>query len=83
MSYRANTAPIGLKSRCLADLIPQYAELRQEASGVFISGGEHEYTRWGVKALLDARAVDVLASRCDLGGRHQRDDQNLRLGFGL
>ena len=29
-------------------------------SGVFISGGEHEYTRWGIKALLDAGAVDIL-----------------------
>ncbi len=25
-----------------------------------IAGGEHEYTRWGIKALLDQRAVDIL-----------------------
>ena len=25
-----------------------------------ISGGEHEYTRWGLKQLMDAEAVDVL-----------------------
>ncbi len=52
--------PYWFEEPVLADLIPQYAELRQEARGVFITGGEHEYTRWGIKALLDARAVDVL-----------------------
>jgi len=52
--------PYWFEEPVLADLIPQYAELRREARGVFITGGEHEYTRWGVKALLDARAVDVL-----------------------
>jgi L-alanine-DL-glutamate epimerase-like enolase superfamily enzyme len=44
----------------LADMIPQYAEIRRSVKGVAISGGEHEYTRWGIKALLDAGAVDVL-----------------------
>ncbi len=44
----------------LADMIPQYAEIRRSVSGIAISGGEHEYTRWGVKALLDAGAVDIL-----------------------
>jgi L-alanine-DL-glutamate epimerase-like enolase superfamily enzyme len=43
----------------LPDKIPQYAEIRA-ASVVPISGGEHEYTRWGIKQLLDARAVDVM-----------------------
>jgi L-alanine-DL-glutamate epimerase-like enolase superfamily enzyme len=48
----------------LADMIPQYAEIRRAVKGIpgapGISGGEHEYTRWGIKALLDAGAVDVL-----------------------
>jgi L-alanine-DL-glutamate epimerase-like enolase superfamily enzyme len=48
----------------LADMIPQYAEARQAVKRIpgapAISGGEHEYTRWGIKALLDAGAVDVL-----------------------
>ncbi len=52
--------PTWFEEPVLADLIPQYAELRRSVSGVFISGGEHEYTRWGVKALLEAGAVDVL-----------------------
>ena len=52
--------PYWFEEPVLADLIPQYAELRRSVSGVFISGGEHEYTRWGIKALLDAGAVDIL-----------------------
>ena len=52
--------PTWFEEPVLADLIPQYAELRRSVSGVFISGGEHEYTRWGVKALLEAGAVDIL-----------------------
>ena len=44
----------------MADMIPQYAEIRRRISGVAISGGEHEYTRWGIKSLLDAGAVDIL-----------------------
>lgn len=44
----------------MPDLIPQYAELRRTIDTVAIAGGEHEYTRWGIKALLDAGAVDIL-----------------------
>ncbi|MDP6779357.1 MAG: enolase C-terminal domain-like protein [Candidatus Latescibacteria bacterium] len=44
----------------MADVIPQYAEIRRRVSTVSISGGEHEYTRWGIKSLLDAEAVDIL-----------------------
>jgi L-alanine-DL-glutamate epimerase-like enolase superfamily enzyme len=41
------------------DRIDSYARLRL-ASPVPIAGGEHEYTRWGLKQLMDAQAVDVL-----------------------
>ena len=44
----------------MPDMIPQYAEIRRRVSTVAISGGEHEYTRWGIKTLLDAEAVDIL-----------------------
>jgi L-alanine-DL-glutamate epimerase-like enolase superfamily enzyme len=48
----------------MADMIPQYAQAREAVKRIpgapAISGGEHEYTRWGIKALLDAGAVDVL-----------------------
>jgi L-alanine-DL-glutamate epimerase-like enolase superfamily enzyme len=43
----------------LPDKIELCAEIRAE-SPVPIATGEHEYTRWGQKALLDARASDVL-----------------------
>ena len=52
--------PTWFEEPVLADLIPQYAELRRRVNGVFIAGGEHEYTRWGIKALLDAEAVHIL-----------------------
>jgi L-alanine-DL-glutamate epimerase-like enolase superfamily enzyme len=56
----AEYRPWWFEEPVLADMIPQYAELVRTIDTVAISGGEHEYTRWGAKALLDARAVDVL-----------------------
>ncbi len=56
----AEYRPTWFEEPVMADLIPQYAELRRSVRGVFISGGEHEYTRWGIKALLDAEAVHIL-----------------------
>lgn len=52
-------APRWLEEPVLPDKIEQYAQIRA-ASRVPISGGEHEYTRWGIKQLLDAKACDVL-----------------------
>ena len=43
----------------LADKIDACAEIRAR-SKVPIATGEHEYTRWGLKQLMDARAADVL-----------------------
>ncbi|MDJ1433227.1 enolase C-terminal domain-like protein [Halostagnicola sp. A-GB9-2] len=43
----------------IPDDIDGYAELRK-ASNVPISGGEHEFTRWGHKELLEREAVDIL-----------------------
>ncbi|MBN1937645.1 MAG: mandelate racemase/muconate lactonizing protein [Anaerolineae bacterium] len=51
--------PRWIEEPLLPDKIDQCAEIRA-ASAVPIASGEHEYTRWGIKALLDARAVDVL-----------------------
>jgi L-alanine-DL-glutamate epimerase-like enolase superfamily enzyme len=50
--------PRWIEEPVLADKIPQYAEIRRNVR-VPISGGEHEYTRWGAKALFDAGACDV------------------------
>jgi L-rhamnonate dehydratase len=43
----------------LPDRVAAYAEIRR-GSPIPIAGGEHEYTRWGIHALLEAGAVDVL-----------------------
>ncbi len=51
--------PRWLEEPVLPDKIESYAEIRRR-SPVPISGGEHEYTRWGLKQLMDAEAVDVL-----------------------
>lgn len=51
--------PRWLEEPVLPDKIAQYAEIRRNVR-IPISGGEHEYTRWGLKALMDAGACDVL-----------------------
>jgi L-rhamnonate dehydratase len=51
--------PRWIEEPVLPDKIESYAKIRAE-SVVPISGGEHEYTRWGLKQLMDAEAVDVL-----------------------
>ncbi len=51
--------PRWLEEPVLADKIEQCAEIRRSVR-IPISTGEHEYTRWGLKALMDARAADVL-----------------------
>jgi L-rhamnonate dehydratase len=51
--------PRWLEEPVLPDKIDSYAEIRRQVR-VPIAGGEHEYTRWGLKALMDAEAVDVL-----------------------
>jgi L-rhamnonate dehydratase len=57
----AEYRPWWFEEPVMADRISEYAEIRRSVSLlVAISGGEHEYTRWGIKALLEAGAVDVL-----------------------
>ncbi len=51
--------PRWLEEPVLPDKIAQYAEIRRHVR-IPISGGEHEYTRFGLKQLMDAEAVDVL-----------------------
>ncbi len=43
----------------IPDNIDGYAEIR-DATDVPISGGEHEFTRWGHEELLERGAVDIL-----------------------
>ena len=51
--------PRWIEEPVLPDKIAQYAEIRRNVR-IPISGGEHEYTRWGLKMLMDAGACDVL-----------------------
>jgi L-rhamnonate dehydratase len=51
--------PRWLEEPVLPDKIESYAEIRRQVR-IPISGGEHEYTRWGLKLLMDGEAVDVL-----------------------
>jgi L-rhamnonate dehydratase len=55
----ADYNPRWIEEPVLPDKIESYARIRAE-SVVPIAGGEHEYTRWGLKQLMDAEAVDVL-----------------------
>ena len=51
-------APRWIEEPVMPDKIDSCAEIRRR-SPVPTATGEHEYTRWGMKALMDARAADV------------------------
>lgn len=55
----AELRPRWIEEPVLPDRIESCAAIRR-ASRVPIATGEHEYTRWGFHALLEARACDVL-----------------------
>lgn len=55
----ADLRPRWLEEPLMPDLITPLAEIRAK-SPVTIAGGEHEYTRWGLKQLMDAGALDIL-----------------------
>ncbi len=54
----AEYRPFWFEEPVLADLPQSYARLRADCP-VTIAGAEHEYTRWGVKMLMDMEALDV------------------------
>ena len=54
----AEYRPRWIEEPVLPDKIDCYAQIRR-AIRVPISGGEHEYTRWGFKMLAEAAALDV------------------------
>ncbi len=51
--------PRWLEEPMMPDMIAACGEIRRR-SRLPIATGEHEYTRWGIKQLLDAGAADVL-----------------------
>ncbi len=42
------------------DQIDSYRRIRDSVSGILITGGEHEYTRYGFRELIEKQAVDIL-----------------------
>ena len=48
-----------LEEPVLADKLDSYAQIRA-GSPIAISGGEHEYTRWGFRQIVERGAMDVL-----------------------
>ena len=48
-----------LEEPVMADKLESYVEI-QRASPILISGGEHEYTRWGFRYIVENKAMDIL-----------------------
>lgn len=59
--------PAWLEEPVMPDDIDGYSELANRLE-IPIAGGEHEYTRWGVRELLRRRAVDILQVDVTWGG---------------
>jgi L-rhamnonate dehydratase len=55
-----DVAPRWIEEPVLPDKHGSYAEItRRITNGIAVAGGEHEYTRWGLHALMDVRAMHV------------------------
>ena len=48
-----------LEEPFIPDDLKSYAKLRKETS-IPISGGEHEFTRWGFQEIIEKEAMDIL-----------------------
>jgi L-alanine-DL-glutamate epimerase-like enolase superfamily enzyme len=59
--------PRWLEEPLQPDRVSGYAALHAVA-GIPIAAGEHEYTRWGFKTLLDGQCIDVLQADPDWTG---------------
>ncbi|WP_428485903.1 enolase C-terminal domain-like protein [Rhodopila sp.] len=55
----AEYRPRWLEECCMPDRIDSYRRIKDKIS-IPLSGAEHEYTRWGFKRFIDARALDIL-----------------------
>ena len=51
--------PRWLEECAMPDRIDSYARIKQKVK-IPLSGGEHEYTRWGFKRFIDTGALDIL-----------------------
>jgi L-alanine-DL-glutamate epimerase-like enolase superfamily enzyme len=55
----AEYRPRWLEECCMPDRIDSYRAIKDKIS-IPLSGAEHEYTRWGFKRFIDAKALDIL-----------------------
>ncbi|MGH7155704.1 MAG: enolase C-terminal domain-like protein [Acetobacteraceae bacterium] len=55
----AEFRPRWLEEAVMPDRIDSYVRVK-ERTDIPLSGGEHEYTRWGFKRFIDAGALDIL-----------------------
>jgi L-alanine-DL-glutamate epimerase-like enolase superfamily enzyme len=55
----AEYRPRWLEECCMPDRIDSYRAIREKIS-IPLSGAEHEYTRWGFRRFIDAKALDIL-----------------------
>ncbi len=55
----AEYRPAWLEECCMPDRIDSYRAIKDKIR-IPLSGAEHEYTRWGMKRFIDARAIDIL-----------------------
>ncbi len=55
----AEFRPRWLEEVVMPDRVESYARVRERVR-IPLAGAEHEYTRWGFKRFIDARALDVL-----------------------
>jgi L-alanine-DL-glutamate epimerase-like enolase superfamily enzyme len=52
--------PLWIEEPVLSHSLEAYATIREGMRVCKVAGGEHAYTRWGVKPWLEAGAVDIL-----------------------
>ncbi|WP_328912258.1 MULTISPECIES: enolase C-terminal domain-like protein [unclassified Streptomyces] len=55
----AEYRPRWIEEPVMADRVDSYKRIRQRIS-IPVAGGEHEYTRWGLRRFVDEGALDVL-----------------------
>ena len=71
-----------LEEPVMADKLQSYIEI-QRNSPINISGGEHEYTRWGFRSIVENRAMDVLQPDIFWCGGITETVEDMRAGFGV
>ena len=77
----AEYRPRWLEECVMPDRIDSYRRVK-ERTQIPLSGGEHEYTRWGFKRFIDAEALDVLQPDIYWAGGLSGDTEDRRVCLG-